>query len=324
MITLLTGASGFIGSWVARTLAPTPGSLRVLVLPGDDLSLLEGLSLDVVEGDLLDPASLRRTLDGVSWVYHVAGRIGFRPRDAEVIRRVNFDGAVNLFEAALAVGVERVVYTASIFALGRAESPDRLVDEDAAFNADDLLDIPYIRAKRDAELAAQAFIARGLPLIRLYPGLCLGADDRNRSSSGAIDAWLHGRLPGIVTGGGICLMDVRDAAAAHIAAMEKGVPGRRYLAAGHNVTLPGLFARLSRLTGKRAPILRLPPWLGAPIVRVTERLGLFPALDSAQARLMARYWWYTSARAQAELDIRFRPLDDTLRDTVAWLCANPT
>lgn len=323
MTALLTGASGFIGSWIAHALAPTPGSLRVLTLPNDDLSALEGLSIDVIEGDLLDPPSLQRAMEGISRVYHVAGLISFRPRDADAVRLVNFDGAVNLFEAALARGVERVVYTASIFALGRAESPQRLANEETTFNAENLLDIPYLYAKRQAELVAQEYIARGLRLVMLYPGLCLGPGDHNRSSSGAIDAWLHGQLPGIITGGGICLMDVRDAALAHIAAMEKGIPGRRYLAAGHNVTLIDLFNRLSRITGRPAPLLRLPPWLGIPGAHLTERLGIFPALDNAQARLMARYWWYDSSRAKEELGVDFRALDDTLKITIDWLLGNP-
>lgn len=323
MTTLLTGASGFIGGWIARTLTSAPDVLRVLARPASDLSLLDGLPIEVAEGDLLDPASLRRALRGVQRVYHAAGLISFRPRNADAVRRVNLDGAINLFEAALAAGVERVVYVASIFALGSAKSPDCPANEETFFNANDLLDIPYIRAKRDAELAAQQFIAKGLPLIRLYPGLCLGPDDRNRSSSAAIDHWLHGRLPGIITGGGICLIDVRDAAAALAAGMEKGVPGQRYLAAGHNVTLVELFDRLAYITGRPAPLLRLPPWLGVPAVRLTERLGIFPALDSPQARLMARCWWYDSTRAQQELGIGFRPLEDTLKETVDWLSANP-
>jgi dihydroflavonol-4-reductase len=241
-----------------------------------------------------------------------------------LVRRVNLGGTTNLFEAALEVGVKRVVYTASIFALGYAESPDCPADEDTEFNADDLLDIPYLRAKREAELAAQAYIEEGLPLIRLYPGLCLGPGDHNRSSSGAIDAWLHGRLPGIISGGGICLMDVRDAAAAHIAAMDMGILGHRYLVTGHNVTLSDLFEHLSRITGKPAPLLRFPPWLGVPAAHLTESLGIFPALDSGQARLMARYWWYDGTRTQRQLGVSFRPLEETLKEAVDWLCANPT
>lgn len=320
--TLLTGASGFLGSWIARQLQPQAGQLRVLARPSSNLASLQGLSYEVIHGDLLDPASLRRALVGVQQVYHAAGWISFRRRDAEKVRQVNREGTVNLFEAALVAGVQRVVYTASIFALGYAEDPRRPVTEQHEFNGQDLLDIAYLRAKRDAELAAQEAIERGLPLIRLYPGLCLGPDDLSRSSSAAIDAWLHGRMPAIIKGGGICLMDVRDAAAAHVAAMTHGQPGRRYLATGHNVTLDELFQRLQAITGRRPPPLKLPAALGIPLADLVERLGVLPAIDQAQARLMAHHWWYDSSRAMEELGIRFRSLDETLRATVRWLQQN--
>lgn len=322
MTTLLTGASGFIGGWVARLMRPAPGALRVLARPSSDLSGLAGLDLEVVTGDLLDPPSLARALDGVQRVTHTAGRISFRPREAEAVRLANVEGTANLFAAALEAGVERVVWTGSIFALGCAADPARPVDEHGTFNSPDLADIPYLRARRDAERLADEFTARGLPLVRLYPGLALGPGDRRRSSSGAIDAWLRGRLPAIITGGGICLVDVRDAAAAHIAAMQRGQPGRRYLAAGHNITLPDLFDRLARITGRRPP-LALPSRVGVPLARLADMLGLFPALGAAQARMMAHAWWYDSSRARAELGVMFRPLDETLADAVAWLLANP-
>lgn len=319
MTTLLTGATGFVGQWIARTVPPGSGALRVLARRTSDLAALEGLPVEVVEGDLLDGESLRRALDGVRRLYHAAGWISFKRRDSRRVWEVNYTGTANLLDAALAAGVERVVYTASIFALGHAGGPEQLVTEIQQFNGHDLLDIPYVRAKVHAEQAAEEALARGLPLIRLYPGLCLGPGDTTRSSSAAIDAWLRGRLPAVVSGGGICLMDVRDAAAAHVAAMEQGVPGRRYLATGHNVTLEDLFARLKGITGRRRAPLQVPAGLAAPLAGMAERLNVLTAFDQAQARLMARYWWYDSTRAQEELGVRFRPLDETLRDTVLWL-----
>lgn len=321
MTVLITGASGFIGSWIVRLLAEEGTPLRALVRPGSQPPLPAGPSVEVVEGDLLDPPSLQRAMQGVRQVYHAAGVISFRRRDAAVVRQINYQGAVNLFKAALEAGVERVVYTASIFALGCAADPDHPANEESPFNAADLLDIPYLRAKREAELAAQQAVEQGLPLIRLYPGLCLGPGDLRRSSSAAIAEWLRGRLPAIIRGGGICLMDVRDAAAAHIAAMRQGEAGRRYLAHGHNITLSDLFHRLERLTGRPAPRFQLPLWAGLPLAWLAEQINYSPALDSAQARLMARYWWYDSTQAQRELGITFRPLDETLIDTVNWLTA---
>ncbi len=324
MTTLLTGASGFVGGWIARTLGTSPPALRVLARPASDLSTLSDVPLQLAQGDLLDPESLRQAMAGVREVYHAAGVISFRPKDEELVWHVNYEGTINLFEAALSAGVEKVVYTASVFALGCATDAEHPAIEDLPFNASDLLDIPYLNAKRAAELAAQQAIDRGLPLVRLYPGLCLGPGDRNRSSSAAIEQWLLGRLPAIVRGGGICLVDVRDAAAAHVAAMRQGVPGRRYLATGHNTTLKGLFARLSRIAGRAAPRLCLPLWMTLPPMQVAEHLGLTLPLDSAQARLMARYWWFDSTRAREELGIRFRNLDETLADTVAWFRSLPT
>jgi dihydroflavonol-4-reductase len=320
--TLLTGASGFLGGWIARTLNPVPGDLRVLARPTSDLSALDDLPLDRIEGDLLDIDSLRRALDGVEQVIHTAGRIQFKRRAGADIYRLNYEGTTNLFQAALEARVERVLYTGSIFGIGYATDPEHPMDETGTFNAPHLLDIPYVRAKHDAEQAAEEYLQRGLLLVRLYPGLCLGAGDHNRSSSGAIDAWLHGGLPATISGGGICLMDVRDAAAAHVAALKSGKVGTKYLATGHNVTLPALFDQLAVIAGRRPPPLRLPVGIGARLARLVETLGVFPALDEAQARLMGHYWWYDSSRAEQELGVQFRPLEETLRWTVAWLTEN--
>ena len=322
MKTLLTGASGFMGGWLARTLNPSPGELRVLARPTSDLSVLADLPLERVEGDLLDRNSLLRGLEGVEQVIHAAGRIQFKRRAGADIYRLNYEGTTNLFQAALETGVKRVLYTASIFGIGCAMDPDQPMVEAGAFNTPHLLGIPYVRAKYDAERAAEEYLQRGLPLVRLYPGLCLGAGDNNRSSSGAIDAWLHGGLPAIISGGGICLMDVRDAAAAHVAALKLGKVGEKYLATGHNVTLPALFDQLSAITGRRPPFLRLPVGIGARLAGLAESLRIFPALDEAQARLMGQYWWYDSTRAKRELGVEFRPLEETLRWTVAWLEEN--
>lgn len=322
MTILLTGASGFMGGWIARRLEPARGELRVLARPESNLSALPRGRFERVSGDLLDRTSLDRALRSVERVIHAAGTISFRRRDAARVWESNVTGTANLFDAALAAGVERVVMTASIFALGHAENV-QAVDEGGTFNAPELLDIPYIRAKVEVERLAQDAIARGLPLIRLYPGLALGPGDIHRSSSGAINAWLHGRLPAIVVGGGICLMDVRDAAAAHIAALRLGEPGRRYLATGHNIALPELFDRLASLTGLAPPVFRLPASWAAPLARVAKLAGMFPRLGPDQARLMAYRWWYDSTRGRRELALGYRPLDRTLADTLNWLLTNP-
>ncbi len=319
---LVTGGSGFLGGAIVRALvAAGETRIRVLARPGSDLSALAGIPCERVNGDLLDPDSLRQALEGVSQLFHAAGLIRFRPQDAQQVRRVNLDGTRHLFEAALAAGVRRVVYSASIFTVGAAQN-GALATEDMGYNTPDLLDIPYIQAKWGAEQAAQAAAARGLKVIRLYPGLCFGPGDHNRSSTGAVDAWLRGMLPAVVRGGGIPVIDVRDAAQAHLAAMAHGVPGRRYLAPGYNLTLDELFARLSHLTGRPGPLM-LPARVGILAARLLDWLPLALPVDSAQARLMARQWWFDDSRARQELGIAYRPLDTTLAETVAWLRDHP-
>jgi dihydroflavonol-4-reductase len=319
---LVTGATGFIGHWILEYLLERQNSpIRVLTRANSQRQPRHAERVEIVHADLRDLVSLHRAMEGVETVYHAAGIISFEPKQAELVRQVNYQGAKDLFDAALQAGVKKIVYTASIFGIGYAETPKRIRGESDNFNAENLLDIPYMRAKRDAELASQQAIEQGLPLVRLYPGLCLGPGDWHRSSTRAIDSWLHGRLPVVVDGGGICLMDVRDAALAHIAAMDHGIPGERYLATGHNLTLKTLFEMLSKITGRRSPLM-LPSSISIPGAKILEASGIPLPVESDQARLMARYWWYDCRHALQKLQLEFRPLEETLKDTIEWLHAD--
>lgn len=309
---LITGASGFIGHWIAR-LAPPSYHLRLLARPNSDLSALErvGVVSERVTGDLTDPASLRAAVDGVDTVIHAAGWISFRRADAEKVRAANFTGTQLLFKAALAAGVSKVVYTASIFALGYAAGG--VVSPHAPHTASEFFDIPYFRAKVDAEAMAQRLIEQGLPLVRLYPGICLGPGDVNHSSNGFILGWLKGQLPAL-TAGGICFIDVRDAAQAHWLAVERGEGGARYCAPGYNLTHRQLFTLLSQEMGKAAPMLTVPVWAGVLGAMVMERFMKAPPLHRDEARLMARWWWYDNRTAREVLGLTYRPLLETIRD----------
>jgi dihydroflavonol-4-reductase len=198
------------------------------------------------------------------------------------------------------------------------------IPPDHAFNGQDFLSIPYIRAKRDAELAARDFITRGLRLVSLYPGICLGPGDINLSSTGAVSAWVRRRLPFIPAGGGVPIIDVRDAAAALIAAMQHAEVGPRYFAPGYNLSLEALFDRLSAITHRRPP-LAISSRISVPLAYLAERIGIPLPVEAAQARLMTARWWY--ADSSKVLGFQYRPLDDTLHATIEWinaLAARPT
>lgn len=318
-IVLLTGASGFIGQWIAR-LCPPHYSLRLLTRPSGDLSLLQQsqIPFERVDGDLTEPATLRRALRGVDAVIHAAGRISFDRRRAAEIHTINATGTAALFAAALEAGVHRVVYTASIFALGHTNP--HLVTENATFQGEEFLDIPYIRAKIEAEAAAQQLIQQGLPLVRLYPGICLGPGDLHHSSNGFIVGWRRGLLPALVDGG-ICFIDVRDAAAAHWRALENGKIGERYLAPGYNLTHRQFFEIAAWVANKPAPPFTVPAAVGVLGGAFYERWLPSPPLYRDEARLMARRWWYDDRLTRQRLAIAYRPLAETLRDTFGALDA---
>ncbi len=314
---LLTGSSGFIGQWIART-CPPHYTLRVLARLASDLSPLQknNIPFERICGDLTDPDTLQQALKGVETVIHAAGWISFDRRHASTVREVNFTGTQSLFEAAVAAGVQKMVYTASIFALGYAEPAP--VTEQSPFNGGSFLDIPYFRAKVDAEQSATQWIQRGLPLVRLYPGVCLGTGDHRHSSNGFILGWLKGLLPALVSGG-ICFIDVQDAARAHWQALENGVIGARYLAPGYNLTHRQLFKILAHETGRPAPPLTVPGWVGVSGGMLFERLLKHPPLYRDEARLMTKKWWYDDRLTRHALGITYRPLIQTIQDTLVDL-----
>jgi dihydroflavonol-4-reductase len=317
MTTLVTGGTGFIGGAVARELAGMGEPVRVLARKGEPEEPELGIpGAEWVAGDLLDPVSLRYALEGCDRVYHVAGNVSTHPRDREVVRAVNYEGAVNLFDAALAAGVRRVVYTGSIFALGVGATGAAPADESVAYNLSNLR-APYFRAKREAELAVPDFIARGLDIVTVYPGFCAGPGDRHLTSSRLIVAYLRRQLPAYLPGG-LCQVDVRDAAHAHVLAMTRGAAGEKYLATGHNVTYRGIFQRLAHITGRTPPSLRLPVAPLGLTGAMLERLSPKPLLDAGVAQLLHYTWWYNDFKARRDLGIEYRPLEDTYTDAVAW------
>jgi dihydroflavonol-4-reductase len=312
---LVTGASGFIGQWIAR-LCPPHHALRILARPNSDLSPLEqsNIRFERVSGDITDPESLSAAMQGVDAIIHAAGQISFNRHDAEKTVAINYRGTRNLFEAALQAEVPKIVYPASIFALGYARH--HLVTESSTFTAQEFLDVPYFRAKVAAEQHAYYLIQQGLPLIRLYPGVCLGPGDERHSSNGFIVGWLKGVLPALVNGG-ICFIDVRDAAVAHWQALERGQIGERYLVPGYNLTHRQLFDQLAQVSGRLAPPFTVPAWMGVLGGTLYERFFAYPPLYRDEARLMAHYWWYDDRRSRQALALTYRPFNETLRDTLA-------
>ena len=311
---LVTGATGFIGSHVARLLADRGDELTLAVQEGSPDTALEGLDCRRVKLDVRDRRSVRRALKDVSRVFHCAGVTSVRPADAELLFDVNVRGTKLVMEECLRAGVERVVYTSSAAAVGPATN-GKTAAETQLFTAA-RLGIPYVNSVHEAEVEAMRVAAHGLPLVCVNPAICLGAGDHLLSSTRLVRSFLLGRVP-VYTDGAVGIVDVRDVAAGHLMADLRGEVGERYLLVGRNFTFERLFADLGRLSGV-APPVRIPPRAAEAAAAVLGAGGRGWPLTPSAVRAAGNSWTYRATKAQRALGWRARPHEETLEATVAW------
>jgi dihydroflavonol-4-reductase len=307
---LVTGATGFIGSHVARRLARRGDEVVLAVERGSPDSAIADLDLKRVTCDVRDRRSVRRALRGVERVFHCAGVTSVRPQDTERLFDVNVGGTKVVMEECLRAGVERVVYTSSAVVVGPA-ADGKTADETQLFTAGRLA-IPYVNSVHEAEVEAMRVAARGLPVVCVNPGVCFGAGDHLLTSTRLVRSFLLGRIP-VYTEGAISVVDVGDVAEGHLLAERRGQPGERYILGGRNFTFDRLFADLGRLSGIDPPV-RLPP----RAARLLSAAGRAWPLTPLEVRAASHWWTYRSTRAKRELRWSPRPHEETLEATVAW------
>ena len=307
--TLVTGATGFIGSHLARALARRGDELRLLVRRDADEALLGGVPFERITGDVTDRRAVRRAVEGTERVFHVAGMTSMRAADADRVFEVNQGGSRVVAEESLAAGVERLVHTSSVAAIGPA-SPGGRADERQPFTAGQL-GIAYVNSKHEAEGEVLAVGARGLDAVIVNPTFVLGPEDRGGGSMGLISRFLQRRIPAYVDGG-LNIVDVRDIADGHLLADAKGKSGERYILGGRNFTLQRLFADLSRICGVPAPPLKVPAGVAVGGAMISERLGLPLGLAVDETRSAGLWWTYSSAKAKRDLGFSPRPHEETL------------
>jgi dihydroflavonol-4-reductase len=311
--TLVTGATGFVGSHVARALVARGDDVRVTVRPTSNLDALGDLAVSTSVAELTDRRAVRRALRGVERVFHVAGSTNLRA-SADALFAANVEATRVVLEEALRAGVERVVHTSSTAAVGPAPRGGT-ADERQLWRGG--LGIPYVDAKHEAEVEALRIAARGLPVVVVCPAYVLGTGDRGRSSTELVRRFMLRRIPAYVEGA-INVVDVEDVAAGLVLADERGVPGERYILGNRNYTWDRLFADLSRLSGIEPPALRLP--LPAALA-FAEAIGRLPGptpVTPVEIRSAAHWWTYRSTKARRELGWTTRPHEETVEATVAW------
>ena len=319
-ITLVTGVSGFVGSAVARALTADGRTVRGLVRATSVRTNLAGFQGSLVEGDARDAAAIALSMAGVRHVVHGAADYRLWAPDPDDIVRNNHETTSIVMAAAIAAGVERVVYTSSVATL--LPDPAGAADETRAARVDQVVGA-YKRSKVVAERLVERMVAeQGLPAVIVNPSTPIGPRDVRPTPTGRIIVEAaNGRMPAYVDSG-LNLVHVDDVAAGHAAALTRGRIGERYILGGQDVTLAALLRRIAASTGRKPPTIALPrgplfplAWINEQRARVT---GREPFLTLDALRMAKHRMFYTSGKAEAELGYRARPYGEALGDAVAW------
>jgi dihydroflavonol-4-reductase len=325
MTTLVTGATGFVGSAVARVLEARGHEVRVLVRAGSDRSNLTGLAAEPVVGDLTDPDSLKRAVAGCRHVLHVAADYRIWVPKPDAMLRANVAGTTALMQACLEAGVERVVYCSSVAALGLTKDGTPATETTPVTEAD-MVGI-YKVSKFRAEQAVLAMVrGLGLPAVIVNPAAPVGPRDIKPTPTGRMIAdAASGRMPAYVDTG-LNIVHVDDVALGHVLALERGRVGERYILGSENLKLGALLGLVAAATNRRPPRIKLPTGLLWPVAMASEALanltGIMPVVTRDHLRMARKTMFFSSAKAMAELGYAPRPASEAVADAVAWFRAH--
>jgi dihydroflavonol-4-reductase len=320
MKAFVTGGTGFIGSSVVRTLLDRNVGVRALCRPGSVRTNLDGLDIEIVEGDLRDPESLRRGMAGCELVFHVGALYSFWVRPRGLIYEVNVDGTRHVFDAAKAAGIERVVYTSSVAALGLRDDGEP-ADETTPTSLDQVVG-DYKKSKYVAEQVALEY-AKEMPIVIVNPSFPVGPRDIKPTPTGqTILDFLNRKMPAYIETG-MNVVDVEDVALGHWLAAEVGRVGERYILGGENVSMKGMLDLLSEITGLPSPRVRVPyrpilalSYLNAAFCRLFPKIT--PRMTPETIRMSSHLMYFDPSKAVRELEFPQTPARDALAKAANW------
>jgi len=325
MRAFVTGGTGFIGGAVVRRLLEAGHEVRALVRPGTDTRQLDGLPVERVEGDLRDADSLRRGVTGCDDVFHVAALYSFWGSSWDDFFQVNVEGTRRVLEAAREEGVEHIVHTSSVAALGTNDDRSPATEETPSSLKDRIGS--YQRSKFLGEEVAHEFARQGLPVVIVNPSTPVGVGDHKPTPTGQVIVdYLNGRMPAYVDTG-LNIVDVEDVATGHLLAAERGRIGERYILGGENLPLKQVLDLLAEISGQPRVRIRIPnslalawSYVDVTLARLDPRR--IPAATPAKVRLSYRYEFYDPGKAIRELGLPQTPAREALRKAVEWYRGN--
>ena len=321
---LVTGGTGFVGAHVVRALLARGRSVRCLVRASSRRTNLEGLPVEIITGDVTDPASLSAAMAGIETVYHCAADYRLYAADPRALHAANVGGTENVMRAASEAGVKKVVHTSSVGALGLSKN-GAPANETTPVTAASMIG-HYKRSKFESERVAEAWAARGLPVVIVNPSTPVGEYDVKPTPTGQmIVDFLNRRMPAYVETG-LNLVDAKDVAEGHLLAAERGRVGEKYILGNRNMTLKEILDALSRLTGLPSPKVRLPHWIplaaAAADTWTARWMGRAPRVPLEGVRMSRYRMFFDSAKAVRELGLPQTPVEEALGRAVAWFREN--
>ncbi len=319
MKALVTGASGFVGTWLVRALRESGTKVRVLsrgpISVGDDV--------EVFQGDITDPLSTRRACDGIDTVYHLAGVVGYSKKMRAQMEKVNVLGTKCMVDAALEANVSKFLMMSSVVAVG-ASFDKTVLNEESPYTIAHL-NLGYFETKRAAEIyVRKAFEDRGLPSVIVNPSTIYGPGDAKKGSRGVQLKVARGKIP-FYTGGGVSVIGIDELIPAVIEAAQHGRLGERYILSGENITIQHLFDLIAECAGIKPPSIYLPN----PVVHALgalgeglEKVGLKGPLNRENAWTSTLFHWFDCSKAQKELGLKSKPAGLAIEESVKWMKDN--
>jgi dihydroflavonol-4-reductase len=325
MKAFITGATGFVGSHVARALAAQGAELRLLVRKTSKLDNIAELQAETAEGDLRDPESLKKAMAGCDYVFHVAADYRLWVRDPEQMYRSNVEGTRSIIQAAQQSGVRRVIYTSSVATMGFTND-GHIAREDSPVSIKDMVG-HYKRSKFMAEEVALEAGRKGANVVVVNPTTPIGEYDIKPTPTGRIVVdFLQRKFPAYVDTG-LNLADVKEVARGHLLAMEKARPGERYILGGHNLTLKQILDKLAEITGLPSPTMKVPHAVAMGFAVFDQLftgviMGKEPRATIDAVKMGRKKMFASSTKAEYELGYKVLPVEDALRRAVEWFQAN--
>lgn len=323
MAVLVTGATGFVGTWLVRELVKRGEEVRVLHRPTSNLLDLDGLPFLSRLGDICDPDSLREAVSGADTVFHLAGVVGYSKAMRKLMYDVNVRGTRNVIEAMQHAPRARLVYMSSVVAIG-ASFDGTPLNESSPFNLRHL-DLGYFETKREAEeLVVDAHRHGRIDCVIVNPSTIYGAADAKKGSRKTQLKVAQGKFP-FYTSGGVSIVSVHDVVAAVLKAREVGRSGERYILSGENISIHDLFNRIARIAGCKPPHIYMPNMLVRALGKtgdILEHYGRRGPINTENAWTSILFHWFDHQKATRELGFNPRPAEDALVESVEWMRQN--